>query len=41
MTDAALLTRMIMAGQGKAPADLVIRNIGLLEVITGAVTSTV
>lgn len=34
------LTRMIMAGQGKAPADLVIRNVGLLDVITGAVTTT-
>ena len=40
MTSPALLTRMIMAGQGKAPADLVIRNIGLLDVITGAVTTT-
>ena len=28
---------LIMAGQGKAPADLVIRNIGLLDVITGKV----
>jgi adenine deaminase len=35
-----LLTRMIMAGQGKAEADLVVRNIGLLDVITGAVTTT-
>ncbi len=40
MTSPALLTRMIMAGQGKTPADLVIRNIGLLDVITGAVTNT-
>ncbi|GAB5429036.1 MAG: adenine deaminase [Devosia indica] len=40
MTSPALLTHMIMAGQGKAPADLVIRNIGLLDVITGAVTTT-
>lgn len=40
MTSPALLTRMIMAGQGKEPADLVIRNIGLLDVITGAVTVT-
>ena len=40
MTSPALLTRMIMAGQGKAPADLVIHNIGLLDVITGAVTTT-
>ncbi|KQX40535.1 adenosine deaminase [Devosia sp. Root436] len=40
MTDAAALTRMIMAGQGKAPADLVIRDVQLLDVITGAVTRT-
>ena len=37
---AETLTRMIMAGQGKAPADLVIRNIDLLDVITGALTRT-
>ncbi|WIY51900.1 adenine deaminase [Devosia sp. YIM 151766] len=35
-----LLTRMIMAGQGKVPADLVIRDVGLLDVITGAVNVT-
>ncbi|UXN68425.1 adenine deaminase [Devosia neptuniae] len=40
MTSAALLTRMIMAGQGKAPADLVIKNVQLLDVITGTVTLT-
>src|SRR6218665_2384759 len=40
MTSAAALTRMIMAGQGKAKADLVIRNVSLLDVITGAVTVT-
>jgi len=40
MTNPALLARMIMAGQGKAPADLVIRNIGLLDVITGKITAT-
>ena len=40
MTSPALLTRMIMAGQGKEPADIVIRNIGLLDVITGTVTTT-
>ncbi|SFV29554.1 adenine deaminase [Devosia crocina] len=40
MTTPALLTRMIMAGQGKAKADLVIRNMGLLDVITGSVTVT-
>lgn len=40
MTAPETLTRMIMAGQGKEPADLVIRDIGLLDVITGAVTTT-
>ncbi|KKC32226.1 adenine deaminase [Devosia psychrophila] len=40
MTDTATLTRMIMAGQGKQPADLVIKNVRLLDVITGAVTET-
>lgn len=40
MTTAQTLTRMIMAGQGKAPADLVIKNVQLLDVITGAVTET-
>jgi len=40
MTSPATLTRMIMAGQGKAPADLVIRDVNLLDVITGAVTRT-
>ncbi|MET3898256.1 adenine deaminase [Devosia sp. UYZn731] len=40
MTTSAALTRMIMAGQGKAEADLVIKNVRLLDVITGAVTTT-
>jgi adenine deaminase len=40
MTTAATLTRMIMAGQGKEPADLVIKNVRLLDVITGMVTQT-
>jgi adenine deaminase len=40
MTDAAMLAKMIAAGRGHAPADLVIKNIGLLDVITGAVTTT-
>ncbi len=31
---------MIRAGQGLEPADLVLRDIGLLDVITGAVTRT-
>ena len=38
--NAALLTRMIEAGQGQTPADLVIRDVGLLDVITGTVTTT-
>jgi adenine deaminase len=40
MMTAETLTRMIMAGQGKEPADLVIKNVRLLDVITGAVTET-
>ena len=40
MITAADLTRMIIAGQGKEPADLVIKNVRLLDVITGAVTET-
>lgn len=40
MTSTAALTRMIMAGQGKIEADLVVKNIGVLDVITGTVTTT-
>lgn len=40
MPSAATLTRMILAGQGKAPADLVIKDVQLLDVITGAITRT-
>ncbi|MDB5623504.1 MAG: ade [Devosia sp.] len=40
MPTADQLARMIMAGQGQAPADLVIKNVRLLDVITGAVTPT-
>ena len=40
MTIAPTLTRMIMAGQGKEPADVVIKNVRLLDVISGAVTQT-
>lgn len=40
MTSAQTLTRMIMAGQGKVPADTVIKNVRMLDVITGAVTAT-
>lgn len=35
-----LLIRMIRAGAGEIPADLVIRNVRLLDVISGAVTAT-
>lgn len=35
-----LLTRMIKAGTGEAPADVVIKNVRLLDVITGTVTHT-
>lgn len=40
MTSAQDLTRMIMAGQGKEPADLVIKDVKLLDVVTGAITQT-
>ncbi|WP_127145313.1 adenine deaminase [Pelagibacterium montanilacus] len=40
MTDTATLARMIAAGRGTEPADLVLKNVRLLDVITGAVTST-
>ncbi len=40
MTDAALLARMIRAGRGLEPADLVITNVRMLDVITGEVAET-
>jgi adenine deaminase len=40
MPSAELLTRMIKAGTGEAPADLVIRGARLLDVITGALAET-
>ena len=40
MTDKATLTRMIRAGKGIEPADLVIKNVNLLDVITGQITTT-
>ena len=40
MTSSSQLARMILVGQGKAPADLVIKNVQLLDVITGAGTPT-
>ena len=40
MTDTAFLARAIRAGEGSEPADLVIRNVGLLDIVTGEVTVT-
>ncbi|MEO8881854.1 MAG: adenine deaminase, partial [Devosia sp.] len=40
MLSAEILTRMIKAGAGEEPADLVVRNVRLLDVITGAITET-
>ena len=40
MTSPELLTRMIKAGTGEQPADLVIKNVRLLDVITGAIVTT-
>jgi adenine deaminase len=40
MTSKAALSRMIEAGQGKIPADLVIRDVRVLDVITGAIMQT-
>ena len=40
MTDEASLARAIRAGQGAEPADLVVKNVGLLDIVSGAVTTT-
>ena len=40
MVSKELLTRMIKAGTGEVPADLVIKNVRLLDVVTGSVTHT-
>ncbi|RDE09075.1 adenine deaminase [Pelagibacterium lacus] len=40
MTDAARLARMIRAGRGDEPADLVIRDVRRLDIITGEITAT-
>ena len=40
MITAELLTRMIKAGAGEVPADVVIKNVRLLDVISGSVTHT-
>ena len=39
-TDKAFLARCIAAGAGREPADLVIADVDLLDVVTGAVTRT-
>jgi adenine deaminase len=40
MASTALLTRMIKAGAGEVPADVVVKNVRLLDVISGSVTHT-
>jgi adenine deaminase len=40
MTDRASLARAIRAGEGSAPADLVVKNVGLLDIVSGGVTAT-
>jgi adenine deaminase len=40
MTDKAFLSRAIDQGRGAVPADLVIRNVGLLDIVYGGVTAT-
>jgi adenine deaminase len=40
MTSAEQLTRMIKAGAGEVPADIVIKNVRLLDVVSGSVTHT-
>lgn len=40
MTDEAFLARAIAAGAGRAPADLVVKGVRVLDVVTGAVTET-
>jgi adenine deaminase len=40
MTSAATLARMIRAGRGLEPADIVIKNVRMLDVITSVITQT-
>jgi adenine deaminase len=40
MADKAFLSRAITQGKGAAPADLVIKNVGLLDIVSGGVTET-
>jgi len=40
MTDKTTLSKMIRAGRGQEPADLVIKNVQMLDVISGQITFT-
>ena len=40
MIDKAFLARAIDQGRGAEPADLVVKNVGLLDIVTGGVTVT-
>ena len=40
MADTAFLERAIGEGRGARPADLVIKNVGLLDIVSGGVTTT-
>ncbi len=40
MISSDLLTRMIKAGAGEVPADLVVKNVRMLDVISGSITHT-
>jgi adenine deaminase len=40
MIDKASLSRAIDQGRGATPADLVIKNVGLLDIVSGGVTVT-
>jgi adenine deaminase len=40
MIDKASLERAIDQGAGRTPADLVVKDVGLLDIVTGAVATT-
>ena len=40
MDDREFLNRVIEQGRGDAPADLVVKNVGLLDILSGSVTTT-
>ena len=40
MTDKEFLSRAIDQGRGAAPVDLVVKNVGLLDIVSGGVTET-